>query len=79
MIRALLLFVVRVYQVLLSPFNVTSCRFFPTCSQYTYDAIRIHGPLAGTVMGMKRVARCHPFHPGGYDPVVEPRPGVSPK
>jgi uncharacterized protein len=74
MIQRLLLFFVRAYQVLVSPFKVSSCRFFPTCSQYTYDAIRFYGPLAGVVMGMKRVTRCHPFHPGGYDPVVEPPP-----
>lgn len=77
MIRGLLLSVIRAYQMLLSPLKVSSCRFYPTCSQYTYDAIRLYGPLAGSIMGVKRLARCHPFHPGGYDPLVEPSSDVS--
>jgi uncharacterized protein len=77
MIRFLLLFLIRTYQVVLSPFKVSSCRFFPSCSHYTYDAIRLHGPVKGFVLGLKRLARCHPFHPGGYDPVVEPPCAVS--
>ncbi len=78
MIRRLLLFLIRIYQVMLSPLKVSSCRFYPTCSQYLHDAIRLYGSVTGTVMGMKRLARCHPFHPGGYDPVVQPRPDTSP-
>jgi uncharacterized protein len=77
MIRFLLLFLIRSYQRLLSPFKITSCRFFPTCSQYAYDAIRLYGPLSGSIMGLKRLARCHPFHPGGYDPVAESPSVVS--
>ncbi len=77
MIRFLMLFLIRTYQVLLSPLKVSSCRFFPTCSQYTYEAIRLYGPLKGLMMGAKRLARCHPFNPGGYDPVIEPPSAVS--
>jgi uncharacterized protein len=77
MIRFLLLFLIRGYQLLLSPLKVTSCRFFPTCSHYTYEAIRLYGPLRGSALGLKRLARCHPFHPGGYDPVAEPPSAVS--
>lgn len=77
MIRFLLLFLIRTYQVLLSPLKASSCRFFPTCSDYTYEAIRLYGPARGSVLGLKRLVRCHPFHPGGYDPVVEPPSAVS--
>ena len=48
-----------------------NCRFIPTCSQYTYEAIRIHGFLKGTFLGAKRILKCHPFHPVAYDPVPE--------
>jgi len=77
MIRWLLLFLIRAYQVLVSPLKITSCRFYPSCSQYTYDAIRLYGPSRGSIMGLKRLARCHPFHPGGYDPIIEPPSLVS--
>jgi len=46
-----------------------TCRFYPTCSAYAYDAIKIYGPLKGSLLSVKRVLKCHPFHPGGYDPV----------
>jgi hypothetical protein len=72
MIRFLFLFLIRTYQVLFSPLKVTSCRYYPTCSQYAFESITLYGPLRGVIMGMKRLARCHPLHPGGYDPVVKP-------
>jgi putative membrane protein insertion efficiency factor len=60
---------VRFYQKFISPGLPPSCRFYPTCSEYTLQAIAKYGALKGTWLGIKRVGRCHPFHPGGYDPV----------
>lgn len=60
---------VRFYQRFISPGLPPSCRFYPTCSEYTLQAIAKYGALKGTWLGIKRVGRCHPFHPGGYDPV----------
>lgn len=60
---------VRFYQRRISPILPASCRYRPTCSQYTLEAIRKYGLFRGSWMGAKRISRCHPFHPGGYDPV----------
>jgi uncharacterized protein len=60
---------IRFYQRFLSPLLPASCRFYPTCSHYTYEAIQIHGVIRGTWLGIKRISRCHPMNPGGYDPV----------
>ena len=70
MIRSLLSVLIRLYQLVLSPIKGPSCRFIPTCSQYTLEAIRRHGPARGLYLGLRRLLRCHPFHPGGYDPVI---------
>ena len=68
-IAAVLLFLIRGYQLLVSPVLGPSCRFLPSCSEYAMCAIRIHGPLRGSWMAIRRVSRCHPFHSSGYDPV----------
>lgn len=67
---------IRGYQAV-SRFTPPSCRFTPTCSEYTARAIAGHGAARGLWLGVKRVCRCHPFHPGGYDPVPPP-PGTDP-
>ncbi|NLN60332.1 MAG: membrane protein insertion efficiency factor YidD [Deltaproteobacteria bacterium] len=59
----------RFYQLFFSPLFPRSCRFYPSCSEYMITAIRMYGPFIGTLKGGRRLLRCHPFHPGGYDPV----------
>ena len=63
-----LILLVRIYQVTLGPFLGGHCRFQPTCSRYFIEAVEKHGPLKGVWMGIVRLLKCHPFHPGGYDP-----------
>ena len=58
-----------VYQRIVSPFLPSACRFYPTCSQYMRDAVERYGAVRGVWMGLRRLARCHPFHEGGFDPV----------
>jgi hypothetical protein len=60
---------IRLYQIVLSPLFGPCCRFFPTCSDYAIMAIRRQGPFRGLLMAGLRLLRCHPLHPGGYDPV----------
>jgi uncharacterized protein len=60
---------IRLYQRTYSQITPSSCRYLPTCSQYTYEAIQKYGILKGCRMGAQRIARCHPLHEGGYDPV----------
>ncbi|RMG56310.1 MAG: membrane protein insertion efficiency factor YidD [Bacteroidetes bacterium] len=67
----ILIFLVRFYQAAISPFFPASCRYTPTCSHYTIEAIRIHGPLRGGWLGLKRISSCHPWGGSGYDPVPE--------
>lgn len=64
----LLIGCIRLYQIFLSPIVGRNCRFYPTCSRYTVLAIRRYGAVRGTLKGAGRILRCHPFHPGGYDP-----------
>jgi putative membrane protein insertion efficiency factor len=66
-----LLSLIRAYQILISPVLVPACRFHPSCSRYMLEAVELHGPLRGGVMGLRRLLRCHPFRKGGYDPVPE--------
>jgi hypothetical protein len=65
----ILIGLIRFYQLVISPGLPPSCRFYPSCSEYTLQAIAKYGALKGLWLGVKRIARCHPFHPGGYDPV----------
>jgi uncharacterized protein len=67
--RRLLAALIRGYQVAISRFLPPSCRFHPSCSQYALEAVTRHGALRGGWLAARRLARCHPFHPGGYDPV----------
>ncbi len=67
--RKIILFILSAYHKLISPFLPRSCRFFPSCSVYTSEAIQKHGVLKGLSLGLKRVSHCHPWNPGGYDPV----------
>jgi putative membrane protein insertion efficiency factor len=64
-----LLALIRFYQGALSPLLGGACRYYPSCSQYTYEAVRRYGWLRGSWMGIKRIGRCHPFARGGFDPV----------
>lgn len=62
---------IRVYQGAISPFFPQTCRFYPTCSHYAREAISRYGVLLGMRLAMARILRCHPWHPGGYDPVPD--------
>ncbi len=63
---------IRVYQRVLRPFMPPLCRFYPSCSDYALEALRVHGAGKGSLLAVKRVCKCHPFHPGGVD-LVPPR------
>lgn len=72
---------IRAYQYLLRPLLGAHCRFAPSCSEYAHEAIRVHGVARGAVLAAKRIGRCHPYNPGGFDPVPaapdEPPPSQS--
>lgn len=85
---ALMVFAVHVYRVALSPHLGGACRYEPSCSAYALEALRVHGPWRGAALAARRVGRCHPLRPGGFDPVPAPgeagrqtphsRPSVAP-
>jgi putative membrane protein insertion efficiency factor len=67
--KAVLLALLRAYQLLIRPLLGANCRFYPSCSDYAREAVERHGAWRGSWLAVRRVARCHPYHPGGYDPV----------
>jgi len=69
MMVKLLVLPIRAYQYLISPLLPPACRFHPTCSEYAIGVLREHGAVRGMVLGALRILKCHPFHPGGFDPV----------
>ncbi len=72
--RAVLIALIRVYQLFFSPLLGNHCRFYPSCSQYAREAVERYGVIRGVWLAIRRVLRCHPWHPGGFDPVPEPSP-----
>jgi putative membrane protein insertion efficiency factor len=67
--RGALVLMIRGYQLWVSPLLPAACRYYPSCSAYAIQALEKHGVIAGTWLALRRIARCHPFRPGGYDPV----------
>lgn len=67
--KRLLMALLRTYQYAISPFLGRRCRYYPSCSEYAVEAVEKYGAIKGGWLGVKRVCRCHPWHPGGYDPV----------
>ena len=67
--KYIIIFLVKVYRTFISPLFPPSCRFYPTCSEYTQEALTKFGFIKGAWLSFKRVLKCHPFHEGGYDPV----------
>jgi len=65
----LAVFLIGIYRITVSPMLGTRCRFHPTCSEYSAQSIKLHGIVRGGAMSLRRFAKCHPFNPGGYDPV----------
>ncbi len=68
-IKSSLLLFIKGYQLFLSPYLKPSCRFYPTCSEYSHKAISRYGIIKGLFLSLKRILRCHPYNPGGFDPV----------
>lgn len=67
--KTLLLALIRGYQYLFRPLLGSNCRFYPSCSDYAKEAVEKRGALTGTWLALRRILRCHPYHPGGFDPV----------
>ena len=71
--QALLIFLIRAYRLLLSPWFGSQCRFYPSCSVYAEEAMRSHGAGKGLYLTLARLGKCHPWHVGGHDPVPAPK------
>lgn len=67
--KTLLIFLIRIYRMAISPFLGANCRFTPTCSAYAIEALEKKGAIKGLWLTLKRICKCHPFHPGGHDPL----------
>jgi len=67
--KLLIIGIIKFYQMFVSPLKGPTCRFYPTCSQYSIQAVEKYGVPKGVLLAIKRILKCHPFHPGGYDPV----------
>ena len=70
--KPVLLLLLRAYKLGISPFMGQNCRFYPSCSDYAAEAIRLHGAARGSLLAARRLCKCHPWHPGGLDPVPAP-------
>lgn len=79
MMKTLLLWLIKGYRRFVSPLFPPTCRFQPTCSQYAIEAITVYGTIKGCYLAIRRILRCHPFHPGGYDPVIPPNKSSNSK
>lgn len=73
MMKRIVQTLIKGYSYLISPLLGNNCRYYPTCSAYTLEAVELHGVWRGLWLGLRRILRCHPFHHGGVDPVPEPR------
>lgn len=74
MLQKIMLKMIRFYQLALSPLKPPTCRFYPTCSHYSLEAVKRHGALKGGWLTLRRILKCHPFHPGGFDYVPDEWP-----
>ncbi|MCU7881046.1 MAG: membrane protein insertion efficiency factor YidD [Candidatus Thiodiazotropha sp. (ex Lucinoma aequizonata)] len=71
--RRIIIFLIKLYQIILSPFVGQHCRFYPSCSTYSLEAVEKHGVMRGMWLSIKRISRCHPWHEGGIDLIPEPQ------
>jgi uncharacterized protein len=74
MLKKIMIGFIRFYQIVISPLKPPTCRFYPTCSHYGLESVKRFGALKGGWLAVKRIIKCHPFHPGGFDPVPEKLP-----